>query len=186
MSRIVVSMMVSVDGFIEGPGRSIDWHVFDQGMEQYMTGFFDTVDTILLGRVAYELMETYWPTPLAKQEYPVIAARMNDTGKIVFSRTLSGVSWENTRLIRDDIKAEMLQLKARAGKDITLFGGAEIISTFRQLDLIDEYQLFVNPVVLGWGTPLFKDLQERLQLELTGVAKVGEHNALLTYVPGKR
>lgn len=178
--------MVSLDGFIEGPNRDIDWHVWDKEMDQYMIDFFGTVDLILLGRVAYQLMESYWPTPAATTDDPIIADKMNNLPKIVFSKTLDEVEWNNTRLVKENITAEISQLKQHPGKDLVLFGGAGIAAAFMQLNLLDEYRIIVNPVVLGSGTPLFKSVKEKLHLKLLKTKTFGSGNVLLCYGPNRK
>lgn len=170
-------MMVSLDGYVEGPNRDITWHVWDNEMAEYMMGFFQTVDTFLYGRVSYELMLEYWPSQTGE-----FADVMNQTPKIVFSRTLDDVEW-NSRLVRENVPEEIQRLKQKPGKDLVLFAGADLASTFIQHDLIDEYRLIVNPVVLGEGTPLFQDVQSRLGLRLTQSRSFRCGNVLLCYEP---
>lgn len=151
-------------------------------MEEYMINFFDTIDTLLFGRVTYELMLSYWPT--VTTEDPIITERMNNLPKIVFSRTLEKVEW-NARLGKDNIVQEITHLKQQPGKDMVIFGGADLASTFMQMDLIDEFRLIVNPVVLGRGTPLFKRIRGKLNLKLTGTKTFSCGNAILIYQPAK-
>jgi len=177
MRKVIVSMMVSLDGFIEAPEHDINWHIWDDEMGSYMMDFMQQVDTFLYGRVSYELMLQYWPD--AKGPF---ADRMNETRKIVFSRTLSSVSW-NAILIKDDIPGKINELKQQPGKDMVLFAGADILSTFTRHDLVDEYRLMVNPVVLGKGTPYFKNMEQQLKLTLTGSRSFSCGNVLLCYAP---
>lgn len=170
--------MVSLDGFIEGPGKNIDWHVWDEEMSSYMGNFFNRVDLLLLGRVTYELMLNFWPN--VTTEDPVITDRMNNLPKIVFSRKLDQVEWKS-KLIKNNIQEEINNLKNMPGKDMVMFGGADIASTFIQMNLVDEYQIFVNPVVLGQGTPLFKDIKEKLPLKLLKTQSFRCGNVLLSY-----
>jgi dihydrofolate reductase len=115
------------------------------------------VDAMLYGRVSYQLMADYWPA--ASDEF---ADKMSKMPKIVFSRTLKEVEWNNSKLVKENIAQEISVMKRQPGKDFVLFAGADIASTFRQLNLIDEYRLLVNPVVLGSGTPLFKRIDNGL------------------------
>lgn len=177
MRKVIVSMMVSLDGFIEAPEHDINWHIWDEEMGSYMTDFMQQTDTFLYGRVSYELMLQCWPD--AKGPF---ADRMNETRKIVFSRTLSSVSW-NATLINDDIHDKIRELKQQPGKDMVLFAGADILSTFIRYDLVDEYRLMVNPVVLGRGTPYFKNVSAQLKLKLTGSRSFSNGNVLLCYEP---
>ncbi|OGC78711.1 MAG: hypothetical protein A2Z27_01830 [candidate division Zixibacteria bacterium RBG_16_50_21] len=180
MRKVILSMMVSLDGFFEGPNQELDWHVWDDEMEKYAHHTLDAVDSILLGRVAYRLFADYWPT--AKDS---IAPQINNLPKIVFSKTLEKVEWKNSKLVKENIVEEISKVKQQPGLDLILYGGAGIASTFIKLGLIDEYRIIVNPVVLGSGKPLFKDIKEKLNLKLfkTKTFKCG--NVALYYQPGK-
>lgn len=172
-------MMVSADGYIEAPTTDITWHVWDDEMSEYMMGFFKTVDTFLYGRKSYELMIEYWPSQTGE-----FADIMNETPKLVFSRSLNSVEW-NSELIKKNVADEINQRKDQQGKNMVLFAGADIASTFIKHDLIDEYRLIVNPVVLGSGTPLFKDVKDHLSLNLLQTKSFQCGNTLLCYEPAK-
>lgn len=179
MRKVILSIMVSVDGFIEGPNKELDWHAFDEEMERYMsTEVLDKVDAILLGRVAYQLLADYWPSSADR-----IAPQVNDLPKIVFSRTLEKTEWKNSRIVKEGIAEEVSRMKQEPGKDLVLFGGAAIAQTFMQLGLIDEYQLIVNPIVLGTGKPLFKEVNERTKLKLLNAKSFRCGNVVLFYRP---
>lgn len=175
--------MVSLDGFIEGPENDINWHVWNDDMNHFMVEFFKRVDTILFGRRTYELMLTYWPN--ATSEDPVITENMNNLAKIVFSRTLDKVEW-NSSLIHDNISEEIIRLKQQDGKDMVIFGGANLASVFINMDLIDEYQLIINPVVLGKGTSLFQNTNDLLNMKLLETRSFSCGNVLLRYAPVKQ
>jgi dihydrofolate reductase len=177
MRKVIVSILVSLDGSFEGPNKELDWHVWDDIMEKYMGGFLNTVDVILLGRVAYQLLANYWPS--SKEN---LAPMLNNLPKIVFSRTLEKVEWNNSRLIRENIKEEILKLKQQPGKVLVLFGGANI-ATLNELRLIDEYRIIVNPVVLTNGKPFFKDVKDKFSLKLSGARSFSCGNVILNYQP---
>jgi len=166
MRKIIVSNYVSLDGFFAGPNGEYDWFVWDEETAEYVKKMLGSIDTILFGRVTYELMASYWPTASPPTEDPVIIEAMNNLPKIVFSRTLEKVAWNNSRLVKDNIVQGVARLKQQPGKDMVIFGSGSIVSTFAQSGLIDDYRIFVNPVVLGNGKPLFKGLNERLKLKL--------------------
>ncbi|MEJ5960857.1 dihydrofolate reductase family protein [Pedobacter immunditicola] len=177
MRKIILSMMLSLDSYIEAPGNDIDWHVWDDEMEDYMLRFFETVDTIVLGRKTYELMVGYWPS--ARGE---LAHFMNETPKIVFSRTLQELEWNSS--LRTAIDPEEInQLKQQSGKNLVIFGGADLATAFIENNLIDEYQLIINPVALGNGTPLFKNLPQQCSFKLTKAKVFNCGNVLLHYQP---
>jgi dihydrofolate reductase len=146
----------------------------------------NSVDTLLFGRVTYELMASYWPTPDAIKNDPIVAEKMNTLPKIVFSKTLNKVGWNNTRLVKDVISKEIEKMKQVPGKDIVILGSGSIMSEFAQRGLIDEYRIMVNPIVLGDGKPLFKGIKDRLNLKLTKTRTFGNGNVLLYYQPVKK
>jgi dihydrofolate reductase len=128
-------------------------------------------------------MASYWPTEIAVQSDPIVADLMNRMSKVVFSRTLENVDWNNTRLIRENAGQEIRNMKMQPGKDLAIFGSANLISTI--LDEIDEHRVMVNPILLGGGTPLFKNASRRTKLELAGERVFKSGNILLTYRPVK-
>lgn len=180
MRKLILQMMVSLDGFFEGPKRELDWHVWDEEMEKEAHETLDSVDAILLGRVAYQLFADYWPT--SKDS---IAPKLNRLPKIVFSRTLQKVEWNNSGLFKGDIREEFSEAKAEPGKGFILYGGGDIASTFMKLGLIDEYRLVVNPVVLGSGRPLFNG-NARTNLELFKTRNFNCGNVMLYYQPVRK
>ena len=168
MSKLIVSMMTSVDGFIEGPNRELDWTVESPDFNAYCDDMLDHTDTMLFGRVSYEMMVAYWPAAEAKPKDAFerqFAPKMNARPKVVISRSLERAEWNNTRVVKRNVLEEVQALKQRASKDCFVFGGAGVISTLRRLGLVDEYRVIVHPVVLGRGTPLFTDVGERLSLQ---------------------
>lgn len=177
MRKVLVSMMVSADNFIEDGHKELDAFKDDDEVLKYFEELLDSVDIIMFGRRAYELMVDYWP----KAKGP-IADKMNKKSKIVFSKTLQSVGW-NTKLVKENIQEEILKLRNEGGKDIVLYAGADILSTFMKYDLVDEYRLAVYPVVLGKGTPLFKDLSSTMQLKLLGTKEFKSGVVVMTYQP---
>lgn len=183
MRKLFAFNMVSLDSFFEGPNQDISWHNVDDEFNQFAIEQTSTVDTILFGRRTYDGMASYWPTDAAIKDDPIVAGLMNSLPKIVFSRTLQKADWNNTRLIKGNIAEEILKLKGQPGKEIAVFGSADLLSTLIQLDLIDEHRIIVNPVVLGSGTPLFKNMKHRLNLKLMQSRTFDSGNLLLYYQP---
>lgn len=177
MRKVILSMMVSIDGYMKGQNDDIHWHVWDGEMSEYMLTFFDSVDTFIYGRKSYELMLSYWPAQSGE-----FADIMNATDKIVFSRTLKDVGW-NARLVNGSLVEEIAKLKGQQGKDLVIFAGADLASGFIKNNLIDEYRLIINPVVLGSGTALFKNRDEMIKLNLIDSQKFDCGNILLRYKP---
>jgi dihydrofolate reductase len=179
MRKIIVSNMVSLDGFISGPNGELDWFVWDKELERYTLEMMGTVDTILLGRVTYEMMASYWPTDTANDPY--IKERMNNLPKIVFSRTLEKVDWNNSTLVSEIDPERILRMKKMAGKNIVVLGSGGVVSALTKLGLIDEYRIIVNPVILGDGKSMFKGLAESQKLKLVDTWQLGSGVAILTY-----
>jgi dihydrofolate reductase len=177
--------MVTLDGFFEGPNGEIDWHNADEEFNEFAVDQVKSADGLIFGRVTYELMASYWPTPAAQADDPMVAEKMNTMPKIVFSRTLDKVEWNNTRLVKGDAVKEISQLKQEPGKDLLIFGSADLASSLTKHSLIDEYRIMVNPVVLSKGKPLFKDVKEKLNLRLLKTKTFGNGNVLLYYEPIK-
>ncbi|MCI0712102.1 MAG: dihydrofolate reductase family protein [Chloroflexi bacterium] len=178
MRKLVVFNLVTLDGYFAGPDGEIDWHDPDVGFDS-----FNAVDMIVFGRVTYELMSSYWPTPDAIADYPEVAERMNNLPKLVFSRTLESVEWNNSRLAMGDIGEEISDLKQQSGKDMVIFGSGSLVASLTRLGLIDKYQLIVHPVVLGRGKPHFPPLEDALNLRLLETRAFGSGNVLLRYEP---
>lgn len=180
MRKLILFNMVSLDGFFEGINRDIHWHIVDDEFNEFAIEQINTVDTLIFGRVTYELMASYWPTSEAIESEPLVADKMNSLPKIVFSTTLSSVGWNNTRLVTENAVEEISRLKQQPGKDLILFGSADLAASFIQKGLIDEFRVMVNPVVLVKGQPLFKD---KLNLKLLGTRTFASGNVLLFYAP---
>jgi dihydrofolate reductase len=185
MRKVIVSIMVTLDGYFEGPTKEIDWHNVDEEFNEYAINLLNSVDVLLFGRITYELMASYWPTPSATTNDPIVAEKMNSLHKIVFSTTLQKADWNNTRLVKERIAEEILKLKHQPGKDFVIFGSGSIVSTFTHLGLIDEYRIIVNPVVLGNGNPLFKNVNDKLNLKLLKTKTFRSGNVILYYQPIK-
>ena len=184
MRKIIVSEMVTSDGFFAGPNGEIDWFFWNEEMAKSAIDLISTVDTLLFGRVTYELMVSYWPSASSPTEDPIIIDRMNNLPKIVFSRTLEKVEWgewNNAKLIKEITAEEILKMKKQPGKDMVIYGSGSIVAAFMNLGLIDEYYLLVNPIVLGRGKPLFKDLNDKHKLRLLRTKTFSNGVVLLHY-----
>ena len=189
MRKVILAMQVTLDGFIEGPNGELDWAMKED--EETWKDVFElqmSADTLLLGRVMYPAFEKYWlaastnPSSTKNEiEYARLTAKMQ---KIVFSKTLQKVEGKTTRIIKDHIAEETLKMKQQPGKDMVILGGAGLVSTFMNLGLIDEYHLIVNPLVLGGGKPLFKDIKERYNLKLIKTKAFKSGKVVLHYSKG--
>ena len=179
--KLIVFNMLTVDGYFEGPNHDISWHNVDEEFNEFAIAQLDELDALLFGRVTYQMMASYWPTPSALEDDPVVAGKMNSLAKIVVSRTLQKAEWNNTRLVKDHVADEISKLKQQPGKDMALFGSANLLSTLMQLELVDEHRIMVNPIILGAGTPLFQGVKDRLKLRLERTRTFRNGNVLLCY-----
>ena len=182
MRKIILMMSVSLDGFIEGTNREIDWHLVDDELHSHFNEQLSAMGAFLSGRVTYDLMAGFWPTADADPSSPgpiVEFARIwRDMPKIVFSTTLERADW-NTTVVHDLIVEEVMELKAQPGGDLAL-GGADLAAAFMRHDLIDEYWVYVHPVVIGEGKPLFRS-DARINLRLVETRVFGNGVVLLSY-----
>src|SRR5277367_1847617 len=157
MNKLIAVMNMTLDGFCNHTAM-----IADEEIHQHYSELLSNAGTLLYGRITYQLMESYWPSvvknPTGIKSADDFAIAIDNISKIVYSRTLKNVDWKNTELKRDIIKEEVLKLKHQAGKDI-LAGSPDLIVALAQLDLIDEYQLGVQPTILGSGLPLFKSIR---------------------------
>jgi dihydrofolate reductase len=185
MRKVFLFDMVTLDGFFEGPDQDISWHNVDDEFNEFAMNQLSEVDTLLFGRVTYQGMASYWPTEFAINNDPIIAGLMNSLPKVVFSKTLDSVAWNNSRIVKENVAEEILKLKEQSGKDIAIFGSSDLAVTLVEQGLIDEYRIMVNPVVLGDGKPLLKGINDRLNLKLLNSKTFDSGNVLLYYGPNK-
>ena len=183
MRRLTVFNLMTLDGYIAGQAGDISWHNVDDEFQELANAASNSGNTLLFGRVTYELMARFWPTPEAIRTDPLVAAGMNKAEKIVFSRTLDRADWNNTRLVKDGMVAEVRRLKQGSGKDLTVLGSGSIVAQLAQEGLIDEYEVLLNPVVLGKGKTMFEGVKDRFSLKLIKTRVFGNGNVLLTYEP---
>jgi dihydrofolate reductase len=183
MRKIILWMQVSLDGFMEGLNREIDWHRVDTELHQHMNDELRTMGGFLSGRVTHDLMSAFWPTadadPANAGPMAEFAGIWRNMPKFVFSRTLERADW-NTTILRDVVPEEIRALKAQPGGDMTV-GGAVLAETFRQHDLVDEYRIYVHPVILGRGRPLFQPSDKREGLRLVETRRFGNGVVMLRY-----
>ncbi|MEO3933476.1 dihydrofolate reductase family protein [Micrococcaceae bacterium Sec7.4] len=183
MRKVILMMQVSLDGFIEGPERDLSWHRVDEELHSHFNEELRTMGAFLDGRVTYELMAGYWPT--ADQDPSSTAAEIEfariwrDMPKIVYSRTLATADW-NTAVARDVVAEDVVRLKEQPGGDLAL-GGADLAAAFRRLGLIDEYRIYVHPVLVGRGKPLFQAADGMTPLRLLESRTFGNGVVQLRY-----
>jgi dihydrofolate reductase len=182
MKKVILNLAVSLDGFIEGPKGEIDWCIFDQEVADELNQFIAGVDTLFYGRKSYELFGKNAPSSESDEGEKAFYEKLDKMKKYVFSTTLSQVKAKDN-LVRDQLATRVSLIKEEAGKDIWLFGGTGLISSFIQHNLIDEYQIGLHPVVLGDGLPLFKNIKERINLHLVNTKVFTSGMTMLYYHP---
>lgn len=181
MGKIIAYNFISLDGYYKGTDEDTSWHRHGKEEEKYSEEMLEQKNVLLFGRKTYELMATFWPTPAGKEMSPKVAAGMNTAEKIVFSNTLSEANWENSRILNGNIIKKMQALKQSDARDFAILGSGSIINLFANHDLIDEYQLMIDPVAIGKGTSIFNGIKRDLQLKLSAVRAFDSGVVLLTY-----
>ena len=185
MRKVHVFNNVSLDGFFTDAHGDMSWaHKHDEEWNAFSSSNASGGDGVLLfGRVTYEMMAAFWPTPEAEQMLPAVAAGMNTMQKVVFSRTLGTVTWQNTTLVTGDLVTEVTRLKQQPGHDMVILGSGSIVSQLTEAGVIDEYQIVVNPIVLGRGRTLFETVRDKRPLSLTRTRQFRNGNVVLWYEP---
>lgn len=180
MRRVIVSMNVTLDGFFSGPRGELNWHfpLWNDEMSQSAFEQLSTMDTILLGRLTYQSMACYWPKAPASN----FADMMNRLNKVVFSSTLQQAAWNNTQIVHENTAEEVARLKNQPGKNMIIYGSGSIVACLKEAGLIDEYRIWVHPVVIGSGKSLF-NLHDRMNLTLLRTKTFGSGVIVLYYQP---
>lgn len=182
MAKSVVYNGVSLDGFFTDATGDMSWaHKRDPEWQAFVSENAAGGGRLLFGRVTYELMARFWPTPLAAQSNPIVAERMNGLEKFVFSRTLEKADWSNTTLLKGELTAQVRQLKQQPGPNIVIMGSGSVVAQLADAGLVDEYQIVLNPLVLGNGRTLFEDVKNKLPLKLTNSRAFENGNVVLFY-----
>ena len=185
MRRLVVFNNVALDGYFAASNGDFSWAKsrVDQEFNAFITENAKGDGELLFGRITYQMMSSYWPSALASQNDPVLAERMNALPKIVFSRTLQNATWNNTKLVKDNLPESILRMKKESGSDLVILGSGSIVTQLAQEGLIDEYQMVMNPVILGSGKTMFEGVKRALSLKLTKSRTFGNGNIFLCYEP---
>ena len=177
---------MTLDGYFVDMNGDMSWAKADHQDAEWNAFVAENASgggVLVLGRITYDLMAGFWPTPFAMETMPVVAERMNNLPKVVFSRPLDKAAWNNTKLVKGDPAAEIRRMKQEPGEGMVILGSGSIVSQLAQEGLIDEYQIVVNPVVLGKGRTMFDGVKEKLILKLTKSRAFGNGNVLLCYEP---
>ena len=183
-------MHISLDGFVAGPNGEMDWIKVDEELFDYVGKRISEADTALYGRVTYQMMENYWPTagdaPTASRHDIEHSKWYKKAHKVVLSRTMKDVGLTNTKIVSDNLSDRINEIKQQEGKEIPLFGSPTATHSLIQLNLIDGYWLFVNPIILGQGIPLFVDIKDKIKLELLTTQKFTSGVTELNYTVDRK
>jgi dihydrofolate reductase len=192
MRKIITTTWTTLDGFIAGANGEMDWigEIYDEAMGLYEDQVVSEADTLLLGRVTYQSFAGSWPyvpdNPNASEGEKIYARKLNAMRKIVFSRTLESVEWNNSTLRKEIVPEEIAQLKQEPGRDMLIYGSASIVQALTNHGLIDEYQVLVHPVILGGGKPLFQNIQQQVKLTLVNNKTHPSGIVVLYYQPREK
>ena len=190
MRKVILPMMLSLDGYFEGPNRDLSWHNVDKEFHMFTIKQMKEVDLIIFGRRTYQTMESFWPQaqddPKMSKENLIVARLMNRMNKIVVSRTLNKIrehkNWKNVKIVHKFDPKEIMRIKKQSGKVIWV-GGSNLALSFIKAGLIDEFRFTINPVVIGAGTRIFGGLDRQLKLELIKTRKFRSGNVMHYYRP---
>ncbi len=184
MPRLTSFTMVSLDGcYADETGDVSFAHRDDAETKAFVAENAKGGGVLVFGRITYEMMQKYWPTPMAAKNDPVVARRMNDMPKLVFSSTLKEATWKNTRLVKGDPGRELQKLKAEGSLDMAILGSGSLVAALAAKNLIDEVQLLINPVILGGGKRLFAGVSARPALKLERTRTFENGNVFVSYSP---
>lgn len=174
---------ITLNGFYKTVDGGIDWHRHGEEESEYSVQSLQSNNSLLFGRITYQMMAGWWPSEAAIQQFPEVAKGMNEAEKIVFSTTMKKAEWNNSRIINGNIAEEMRKLKNSNGNDMTILGSGSILAQLAQENLIDNYQIMIDPVAIGEGIPLFNNIAKRLNLILMNCSAFKSGTVLLDYAP---
>jgi dihydrofolate reductase len=184
MPKLIVYNAMSLDGYFTDAKGDMSWaHKQDPEWQAFVKENASGGGRLLFGRITYELMASFWSTPAAMQSNPVVAERLNALPKFVCSTTLQQVTWNNTTLLKGDLTTEVRKLKQQAGADIVVMGSGSVVAQLAEAGLIDQYQIVLNPLVVGQGRTLFEGVQRKLPMKLAKSRPFANGNVVLFYEP---
>ena len=181
MRHLSVYNFLSLNGCYKGLNGDISWHQHGAEENSFSEKSMEPGNTLLFGRITYEMMAGYWSSPAAFEQSPVVAEGMNKAEKIVFSTTLKNADWKNTQLIKENMVEEVRKLKQSTGKNMTILGSGSIITQLAEANLIDSYQIMIDPVAIKNGTPIFNNIQCDINLKLIDTKTFKSGVVLLNY-----
>jgi dihydrofolate reductase len=166
MSKLTSFTFITVNGFFKGQNEDTSWHPHGGEAAEYANEASSADNLLLFGRKTYEMMASFWPTPMAAELFPIVAENMNRSQKVVCSNTLKKTDWENTTIMTGDVIEQIRNLKHATQKSITILGSGSLLTQLSDAGLIDEYTIMLDPVALGKGTSIFEGIQSNLELKL--------------------
>lgn len=181
MAKLGAFNFITLNGFYKGQNEDISWHCFGDDEQKLSNDLSNSGNTLLFGRITYEMMAHYWTSEEALKNDPVTAKGMNESKKIVFSKTIDRVDWQNTKLVKENILDAVRTLKRESTTKLTILGSGQIVTQLSDAGLIDTYSFMVNPVALGSGTSIFSGLSKKLCLHLDSSQTMKSGNILLNY-----
>lgn len=186
MGQVLVFQQITLDGYFTGPNGDLSWakqHPPDPKFMAWTAENARSGGVLLFGRVTYDMMVSFWPTPQAMQMMPDVAKQMNDLPKVVFSRSMKKAEWNNTRVVSGDIVAEIRRMKEEPGPGMVIMGSGSIVAQLATENVIDAYQLVIFPIVLGKGRTMFEGINRKLTMKLTGTRSFGNGVVVADYQP---
>ena len=185
MRKLLVFNNITLDGYFTDSNSDMSWahKNADEEWNKFTSENASGGGVLLFGRKTYDLMASFWPTEQARQMMPEVAEGMNNLPKVVFSRTMDKATWNNTKLVKENMVEEVRQMKSESGDGMVIMGSGTIVSQLTQARLIDEFQFIVHPLILGSGRTLFEGVPEQFRLKRINSRTFGNGNVLLTYVP---
>jgi dihydrofolate reductase len=184
--KLVVFNSVSLDGYFTDAKNDMSWaHVEDPEWNAFAAENAKGGGVLVFGRITYEMMSSFWPTPAAIKQFPDVAKGMNSQPKVVFSRTLDKAAWNNTKLVKSDLPGEIRKMKKESGDGMVILGSGTIVSQLTQEGLIDEFQIIVVPIVLGKGRTLFEGVKDKVKLKRTNTRNFKNGNVFSSYEPAR-
>lgn len=188
MQKLSVFNHSSLDGYFTDAQGNMNFaynSIPDPEWDAFVKNNASGGGTLIFGRVTYEMMASYWPTPAASQNMALVADRMNHSPKVVFSRTMDSATWNNTRLVKEDLIGEIQRMKSEPGEGMVILGSGSIVAQLAREGLIDEYQIVIDPVAIGGGRTMFEGVSDNLALKLINSRGFDNGNIVLTYQPVK-
>lgn len=183
MAKLNSFTFISLNGFYKGENEDISWHQHGGEEAAYSSESLKAHNILLFGRVTYEMMKSFWPTEMAFHAFPEVAAGMNSAEKIVISRTLKTSDWNNTKIIHENLEEHIINLKKTSDKNITLLGSGTILNQLAKANLIDEYQIMIDPIFIESGSPMLDNLNKNVSLQLIKTKVFESGTILLQYHP---